>query len=209
MSGLVVVDHGAGNIPNVVRALQHIGASPRVSSQPEVVASADRLVLPGVGAFSDTVKGLKESKLIPALETFRASERPLLGICVGLQVLFEESEEFGTTEGLGWIGGRVVGIPKAPGFKVPHMGWSRTYGLENHEVLNAAGREPYLYYVHSFHAQPLDSGCIGAYVQPECLDGQRITAAVQKDSLLAVQFHPEKSDTAGLKLLEAFTQWAP
>jgi glutamine amidotransferase len=209
MSSLVVVDHGAGNIPNVVRALQHIGASPVVSDKPEVVASADRLVLPGVGAFSDTVKGLKDADLFPALDRFRASERPMLGICVGLQVLFDESDEFGPTKGLGWIQGRVVGVPSAPGFKVPHMGWSRTQVLDRHEVFSAAGEDPYLYYVHSFHAEPRDPAYVTAYVQPECLNGQRITAAVQKDALLAVQFHPEKSDTAGLKLLEAFTKWAP
>ena len=209
MSGLVVVDHGAGNIPNVVRAFQHIGANPSVSDDPERIVSADRLVLPGVGAFSDTVQGLKRAGLVSALKEFRKKERPLLGICVGLQVLFDESEEFGPTAGLGWIPGRVVEIPHSPQFKVPHMGWSRTQGMSSHPVLAAAGRVPYMYYVHSFHAVPDDSDHIGAYVAPEGLQGQRITAAVHRDSLLAVQFHPEKSDTAGLKLLEAFAKWAP
>jgi|ETNmetMinimDraft_14_1059893.scaffolds.fasta_scaffold100326_1 glutamine amidotransferase len=209
MSNLVVVDHGAGNIPNVVRALEHIGANPVVSSSPDVVAQADRLVLPGVGAFAGTMKGLERLNLVPALSAFKKTERPLLGICVGLQILFEESDEFGPAKGLGWLRGRVTGIPGGPGFKVPHMGWSRTLGLEKHEVLKAAGVDPYFYYVHSFHAVPDSEELISGYIKPECLAGQKITAAVSKGSLLAVQFHPEKSDKAGLKLLEAFTKWKP
>ncbi len=208
MSGLVVVDHGAGNLPNLVRALEHLGQTPRVSGDPNVVLSADRLILPGVGAFGDCMAELKRSGLITALLAFRERERPLLGICVGMQVLFSESEEFGPVSGLDWLPGRVVRLQRTAERKVPNMGWCPVHLLRSHPVLASAGRGPYFYFVHSYHAQCQAPEDVLAIVRPDANE-EPITAAVAKNALIAVQFHPEKSSESGLKLLEAFCHWTP
>ncbi len=207
--GLVVVNHGAGNLPNVVRALAHIGARPRVSADPDRVRMADRVVLPGVGAFGDCMDALREGGLVEALEAVRRAGRPILGICVGLQVLFDESEEFGPVTGLGWLRGRVTRIQAKGSFKVPHMGWSQLEQTGAHPVLSAAGEAPFVYFVHSFHALPDHPAVRAAHVRPGEAPALEITAAVAMDNLLGTQFHPEKSAGAGLQILEAFARWSP
>jgi len=203
--------------------LSYIGADPFVSSDPIQIAQADRLVFPGVGAFGDCMEELRARDLLDALGEYRLKERPLLGICVGLQLLFEESEEFGPLKGLGWLNGKVRQLHPRPGFKVPHMGWSRvrwqTEGLrEGHPVVQGTDQDAYYYFVHSFHAEPDDERLIcgrvwgGADHVGSGAVGTRsfgICAAVATGAILAVQFHPEKSDHAGLRLLSSFAQWSP
>ena len=216
MGRLVVVDHGAGNLPNVVRALTYIGARPEVSADPKVIESADRLVVPGVGAFGDCMEQLQVRGLRDALALFRSKERPFLGICVGMQMLFDESEEFGPVAGLGWIPGRVQGLVPSASLKVPHMGWSQVQWTGFMDSSNPQGiAQDYYYFVHSFHVIPQDPSVVVGRVhlaepaQGASGAGASICAAVRSGSILAVQFHPEKSDSAGMRLLSSFLKWSP
>jgi len=191
---VVVVDYGLGNMHSVVKALKHEGAD---------VRDAERLVLPGVGAFADGMAGLRARGLIEPLHEFIATGRPFLGICVGMQVLLGESEEFGRHEGLGVIEGKVELIPKVPGRKVPHIGWNR---IQRVGVWDGSPLEPLedgtmLYFVHSYT-------CVPANEEHRLADvdyvGHRLSAAIAKDNVVGVQFHPEKSGSAGLVVLARY-----
>lgn len=205
-----VVDYGAGNLYSVARAVEKVGGEARLSSDPREIASADRLLLPGVGAFASCAGALRENGLAGAVMTFAATGRPFLGICVGMQLLFDYSLEFGEHPGLGLIGGHVerIAASDANGSrKVPHIGWS--------ELLLPAGRRDWsgtiledasvgdvsAYFVHSYNCVPDDPATRLADAD---YDGFPITAAVARDNIVGCQFHPEKSAGAGLQLIERF-----
>jgi len=209
MSGVVVVDYGLGNLLSVTRALEEVGARPVLSSEAAEIRRADRLVLPGVGAFGDGMAGLRERGLVDALMEFSKNERPFLGICLGMQLMMDEGEEFGRRQGLGLIAGRCVRIPAdaADGRRrrVPHIGWNALRpshpsgwggsALDGLEVGSS------VYFVHSFGVEPDDP----AQRLAECdYDGVSIVAATRCGMLTGCQFHPEKSGPAGLAVLSRF-----
>ncbi len=199
---IVVIDYGVGNLFSVEKAFQALKADVVVTSDVSLISSADKLVLPGVGAFGDCMKNLAESGVIPAFLKKVREGVPVLGICVGLQILFEGSEESPGVEGLGLLPGTVQRI-NAPGLKIPHMGWNSLtvrHERDKSGLFHGLSEEPYVYFVHSYHAVPRDEGCILATAEY----GGTLTAAVAKDNLMATQFHPEKSGDVGLKILENF-----
>ena len=200
-----VIDYGIGNLHSVVKALRHEGAEVTVSADPRDVAAAERLVLPGVGAFADGMKGLAERGLVEPLRAYAGTGRPLLGICLGMQLLLGESEEFGRHEGLGIVPGRVVAIRREAGFKVPQIGWNRIFPPNGAgwggTLLDALEPGAMVYFVHSFTAVPereRDRLADSVYAS------QRISAAVRRDNVWGCQFHPEKSGPAGLTILGRF-----
>ena len=199
---VAVVDYDAGNTLSVTRALEKVGARVYLTSDPEEVLTADAVVLPGVGAFGDCVRKLKERGMDEAcLETYRAG-KPFLGVCIALQVFFETSEESPGVEGLGILPGKVVKFDVG-GLKVPHMGWNELDVVREHPILGGLSGEDF-YFVHSYHPEPEeDSDLLG-----ESDYGGRFCAAAGRENLAAVQFHPEKSSRAGLKLYENFLSWA-
>lgn len=198
-STIAVVDSGSGNLRSVERALALAGGSPRVTSDPDEVRRADRLVVPGQGAFGDCVENLAARGLDAAIREFCASGRPYLGICLGLQILFEDSEE-ASGPGLGILRGRVVRLPRAPGLKVPHMGWNDVIRRRDDPLLSGMPEGAHFYFVHSYHAVPADPDTVVL----SCDYGVEVTAAVRAGNLFACQFHPEKSQAAGRALLERF-----
>ncbi len=199
---VAVVDYDAGNTLSVTRALEKVGARVYLTSDPEEVLTADAVVLPGVGAFGDCVRKLKERGMDEAcLETYRAG-KPFLGVCIALQVFFEASEESPGVEGLGILPGKVVRFDVG-GLKVPHMGWNELDVVREHPILEGLSGEDF-YFVHSYHPEPEEhSDILG-----ESDYGGRFCAAAGRENLAAVQFHPEKSSRAGLKLYENFLSWA-
>jgi glutamine amidotransferase len=209
-TSVAVVDYGLGNLFSVSRALESIGADVTVTDSPAAVARASRLVLPGVGAFSDGMNGLHERKLLDAVRRYGASGRPLLGICLGMQLLFDASEEFGHHEGLGLIPGRVISIPPTgedgEPHKIPHIGWNElvmpaSLSSWRQTVLADVPPRASVYFVHSFTADPTDTNDRLA----DCYyDGRLISAAVRRNALSGCQFHPEKSGEVGLRILRAF-----
>lgn len=203
MKRVVVVDFGLGNLHSVVKALRHEGADVVLTEDPDEVRRAERLVLPGVGAFADGMEGLRKRNLVEPLHEFIATGRPFLGICVGMQVLLGESEEFGRHAGLGVIEGTVQLIPRAPGRKVPHIGWNSLQPVASWAATPLEPLEPgtMAYFVHSYTAVP-------AREEHRLADadyaGHRISAAVRKDNVVGVQFHPEKSGASGLVVLARY-----
>jgi glutamine amidotransferase len=199
-SEVLLVDHGMGNLRSVARALEHAGAKPRISTDPDEVRRADRIVVPGVGSLGDCMRALRERGLDEALRERLARGRPYLGICLGLHVLLESGEE-GKARCLGVVPGRVERFPESSDLVVPHMGWNAVEVVNPHPLL----RDGYYYFVHAFRAcQVPDEVVVG---QTEY--GGRFASAVGSGTWLAVQFHPEKSQRAGLALLERFTRWSP
>lgn len=212
MNKIVVVDYGMGNLRSVAQALRAVApdANVLISGEAADIDSADRIVLPGQGAMRDCMLSLRESGVEDAL--LRASKtKPLMGVCVGEQMLFDRSEE-GDTAGLGLLPGRVVrfrldGMIQADGsrFKVPQMGWNRVRQVRAHPIWEGIGDEAYFYFVHSFYAQPVDPrDSIG-----ESDYGGQFCCAVARENIVATQFHPEKSAAAGLRLYQNFVHWNP
>ena len=201
---IAIIDYGVGNLFSAEKAFAALGADVRVTSDESTIRQADKIVLPGVGAFGDCMKNLEESGLIPVLKESVAAGKPLLGICVGLQVLFDGSEESPEAKGLGLIHGMVKKI-QAPGLKVPHMGWNSIKVREPREKLDlfkGLSDKPYVYFVHSYHAVPEDKSVITATTEY----GEQLTASVAVGNLQATQFHPEKSGDVGLKILRNFIE---
>ncbi len=210
---IAIVDACSGNLRSVERALGRAGGRPVVTRDPDVVRKADKIVVPGQGAFGVFMRGLAERDLGGALREAIASGRPYLGICLGLQVLFERSEEGSEPlaagepqpAGLGVLAGSVVRLrPPSPALKVPHMGWNRIRRLRPEPLLAGVPDDAYVYFVHSYHAVPDDRGLVAL----EADHGIPITAAIRKDHLFACQFHPEKSQAVGLRILENFVEAA-
>ncbi|MDD6381841.1 imidazole glycerol phosphate synthase subunit HisH [Mitsuokella jalaludinii] len=201
---IAVIDYGVGNLFSVEKALAVLGADVRVTSEEDVIRQADKIVLPGVGAFGDCMKNLEESGLIPVLMESVTAGKPLLGICVGLQILFDGSEESPGVRGLGLIPGMVKKI-QAPGLKVPHMGWNSLAIREPRQQLDlfaGLAEKPYVYFVHSYHAVPEDPSVITSVTEY----GEQLTASVAKGNIQATQFHPEKSGDVGLHILKNFIE---
>lgn len=197
---VVVVDYGMGNLRNVARALERAGARPHITTDPEQVLRADRLIVPGVGALGDAMRCLEALELIPALRKRIQDGRPYLGICVGLQVLLEEGEE-GPARGLGVVRGQVNRFPEASGLPVPHMGWNMVKPLRPHPVIE----DGFYYFVHAYRPVGVPTEQVLATTDY----GEAFPAALGFDACVAVQFHPEKSQRAGLALLERFCSWSP
>jgi glutamine amidotransferase len=199
---IAVVDSGSGNLRSVVRALARVGAEARATTDPDEVRRADRVVVPGQGAFRDCVAGLRAAGLDQAVREVVAAGRPYLGICLGLQVLFDESEEQGPVAGLGLLSGRVVRFAARPGLKVPHMGWNDVTVRRPDPLLAGLPTPAHFYFVHSYHAVPEDPDLVALAVDY----GGPVCAAVRRENLFATQFHPEKSGAAGLALLAEFVR---
>ena len=196
---MVVVDYERGNLRSVQKALEHVGAKAVVTRDTHAVAKADKMILPGVGAFADCMENLKSFHLIEPIMEFLTTGRPFLGICLGLQLLFTESEEFGFTKGLNIIPGRVVRFPK--GLKVPHMGWNAVeIWKKDCPLLKGIKEGSYFYFVHSYYVVPFDF----SVVSTSTTYGVEYTSMVWKENIFATQFHPEKSQSLGLAILENF-----
>ncbi len=208
----VVVDYGVGNLLSVTRGFEHCGTSVIVSDAPDVILSARRVVVPGVGAFANAMEALEARKLIPVVHEVVKRGIPLLGICLGMQLLFDESEEFGLTKGLGIIPGRVVPIPNhaqdGSPLKIPHIGWNTLHLPHDTTIWDntcLANTQPgsSFYFVHSFMAMPNDP----AHRLADChYGGHPISAVVRKGQVTGCQFHPEKSGEAGLEIIRKFCE---
>lgn len=199
---IAIIDYGVGNLFSVEKALAALGADAKITSDARTIAAADKIVLPGVGAFGDCMENLTATGLIPTIKDFVKTGKPMLGICVGLQILFEGSEESIGVAGLGLLKGKVRRI-QAPGLKVPHMGWNSLMIKSPRQPLDlfqGLSEKPYVYFVHSYHAVPQDSSIVTATTEY----GSELTAAVAKGNIQATQFHPEKSGDVGLAILKNF-----
>lgn len=214
MKMIALIDYGSGNIHSAARALRVAANNAkktreiRVTSSPDALANADRIVLPGVGHFADCMANLKaRDGLIEALEhEVVKGGKPFLGICVGMQLMADIGREDGDTAGLGWIGGSVDKIAPGDGLPVPHMGWNEIAASgEAHPLLTGLGAEPHMYFVHSYAFKTKQPEHVAAQTQY----GAPFAAAVAKDNMFGTQFHPEKSQTAGLQLLSNFVTWTP
>jgi len=195
---IAVVDYGMGNLRSVQKGFHKVGMDARVTDDPGLIADASHIVLPGVGAFKDCMQNLENRGLVePVLEGVKKG-KPFLGICLGLQLLFEESEEFGSHNGLGLIKGRVTRFPGS-GLKVPHMGWNDVHISRNSRLLDKSDEGTYFYFVHSYYVVPDEDVTVTTTDY-----GRAFTSAIEKDNIFACQFHPEKSQKAGLKLLKRF-----
>jgi len=206
---IAIIDYGMGNLRSVQKGFEHTGHEAVVTSDAKTILNANKVVLPGVGAFSDCMKNLEQYSLIDAVRTSISSGKPFLGICLGLQLLFTESEEFGTSKGLDIIKGRVIRF-KGPAFetpnsalgilKVPHMGWNSLTFKRRPPALADVPENSHVYFVHSYHVVPDDKAVI-ATTTPY---GIEFVSSIWKDNILAVQFHPEKSQALGLSILKRF-----
>ncbi len=208
---ITIADYGVGNLLNVARAFQHCGADVHVTENPTEIAGAERLVVPGVGAFEDSIGELTKRGFADEIKRYAESTRPLLGICVGMQMLFDVSEEFGEHKGLGILPGRVKAVSNTTTSgqmqRVPHIGWGCLVPTENSRswqgtfLQSFEKRRPAVYFVHSYTAYPeLNSDRLA-----DCLyGGHRISAAVKRDNIMATQFHPERSGEIGLTMVRSF-----
>lgn len=196
---IAIIDYGAGNIRSVEKALVHIGCEVVVTKDPQILLAADAAVLPGVGSFGDAMHELRSRGLEDPIRAFIASGKPFLGICLGLQILFESSEESPGVKGLGILRGKIVRIPAGEGLKIPHMGWNSLRIEKAGGLFAGVSPEPYVYFVHSYYLKA-EEDIVTATAQY----GVTIHAAVQKGNIMACQFHPEKSGSVGLMLLKNF-----
>jgi glutamine amidotransferase len=195
----IIIDYGMGNLRSVEKALEAVGGRPVISGDPEAVRRAQRLILPGVGAFGDAMRNLRQNGLDQAILQAVRAGKPLLGLCLGLQLLFTQSEEFGTHEGLNLIPGRVRKLDE-PGLHVPHVGWNQIEGAQPNDLLKDVPEGSYFYFVHSFYVEP---------ERPEdalrwTRYGRRFCSIACRDKVWGAQFHPEKSQDVGKRLLSNF-----
>ena len=200
---IAVVDYGAGNLRSVAKALARSRMAPVVTADPAVVRDCEGVVLPGVGAFRDAANSLRESGLAEAVTRSIDDRRPYLGLCFGLQLLFDRGEEHGITEGLGVIPGSVKRFPETEGLRVPHIGWNDVRFSGAHPMLEQLPERDFFYFVHSYRGEPEDASVVVGRTEY----GGEFASAVAQDGLFAVQFHPEKSQAAGKRLLDAYRLW--
>lgn len=204
---IAIIDYGMGNLRSVQKGFEKVGVEAVVTTDPAVVLEAERVVLPGVGAFRDCIHNLEQAGFVEPILKVIAEGRPFLGICLGLQLLFSESEEFGLHKGLGVIPGRVARFPefmtenneKLP---VPHMGWNQITFRQPAPLFKGIADGSNVYFVHSYYVKPDDQAVVAA----TCTYGLEFCAAIRKDNLMATQFHPEKSQAIGLQMLKNFTE---
>lgn len=203
---IAILDYDAGNLHSVEKAFQALGEPCMITRRYRELSRADRIVVPGVGAYGTAMQQLKRYELDRILREFAESGKPMLGICLGLQLLFEGSEESGGVEGLGILEGRILRIPKTDGKKVPHVGWNsltlRGNGRLFSEGVCTHGQTPYVYFVHSYYLQAKEAKIVKAVAEY----GVQIHASIEKDQIFACQFHPEKSGAVGLQLLKNFAR---
>ncbi|WP_421381344.1 imidazole glycerol phosphate synthase subunit HisH [Bacillus salacetis] len=197
-----IVDYGMGNLFSVGKALERLDVPYFISEDVKELEKADGLLLPGVGSFRDAMTLLKRQELTGFIKKYAGSGKPLLGICLGMQLLYEESEENGTTEGLGLLKGRIIRIPRqTQEMKIPHMGWNKLRFVNNSPLLEGLVEE-HVYFVHSYYVSEPDSGHVTATAEY----GVEVPAIAGKDNIFGMQFHPEKSSDLGMKLLRNFTK---
>jgi glutamine amidotransferase len=203
MTRIGLIDYGMGNLHSVQRAFERLGAELQIVRNAEELGTCQALVLPGVGAFDPAMERLDTAGLTPALQQWCSDGHPLLGICLGLQLLFESSDE-GSRAGLGVLAGHVSALPRSPGHPIPHMGWEPLLPATPSPLLPADSASAWMYFVHSYAAVPRDPACVTARV---AFGSSSVTAAVWQGSVGACQFHPEKSSLAGTALLQRWLQW--
>lgn len=195
---IIIIDYGMGNLRSVQKGFEKVGFDARISSDPNEVRKADKVVLPGVGAFGDAMHNLREAGMIEAIDETVKAGKPFLGICLGLQLMFETSEEFGLHKGLGILPGHVKLFP--PGLKIPHMGWNQADIQKDDPILKDIPDGSSFYFVHSYYVEPsnpADSATLTEY-------GIRFTSIASQDNIFGIQFHPEKSSAMGLRILKNF-----
>jgi imidazole glycerol-phosphate synthase subunit HisH len=203
---VAIIDYGMGNLYSVQRACEHLGVEAAITGSADVLLSAEAAILPGVGAFGDAMGNLKERGLAGPIKEFIASGRPFMGICLGLQLLMSESEEFGVHEGLNIFAGKVVKFPAGPGIKVPQVGWNKIKrapagaGWEA-SLLRGVREEEFMYFVHSFYVVPAGGEAV---LSVSSYEGVNYCSSLQRGNVFACQFHPEKSAGRGLKIYQNF-----
>lgn len=197
---IAVIDYGAGNLQSVIKALHYIGCDAAITKDKEVLKKAEGAILPGVGSFADAMDCMKTSGLTEPVMEYAASGKPFLGICLGLQLLFEASEESPGAKGLGILKGKIAKIPAGEGLKIPHMGWNNLMIPSRTGLFAGIQESPYVYFVHSYYLTADDP----AIVSSQTSYGVTIDASVQQGNVFATQFHPEKSGQVGLQMLRNF-----
>lgn len=199
---IAIIDYDAGNIKSVENAFNYLGQETIVTRDKDIILSADKVVLPGVGSFGDAMDKLKTYNLIGTIEEVCNKKTPFLGICLGLQLLFKSSDETKGVPGLGILDGEVLRIPDAPGLKIPHIGWNSLDIVPDGRLFKSLADQSYVYFVHSYYLKAKDEAIVKASTEYGC----HIHASVEKDNIFACQFHPEKSGEVGLKILSNFAE---
>ena len=199
---IAIIDYDAGNIKSVEKALKTLGQEVVVTRDPEVILNADKVILPGVGAFGDAMGKLHDYGLVEVIHKVVDKNTPFLGICLGLQLMFESSEETPGVEGLGILKGKIVKIPENGDLKIPHMGWNSLHFQNNGRLFANLPQDSYVYFVHSYYLQADDESIVKATTDYSTC----IHASVEKDNVFACQFHPEKSSDVGLTILKNFCE---
>ena len=199
---IAIIDYDAGNIKSVEKAFAFLGKETVITRDADVILKADKVVLPGVGAFGDAMRRLKEYNLVDVINDVVKSGTPLLGICLGLQLLFDSSEESEGVEGLGILKGKIVRFTEKSGYKIPQIGWNSLDINSNSRLFKDIPQQSYVYFVHSYYLKAADSNVVAA----SCEYTDCFHAAVEKDNVFACQFHPEKSGEIGLKILKNFAE---
>ena len=197
---VAIIDYDAGNIRSVEKAIRYLGKEVTVTSDPDKILAADRVILPGVGAFGDAMKRLHAMGLVEVIRQVAERGTPFLGICLGLQLLFEKSEESPGVAGLGLLRGEILRLPELPGLKVPHIGWNSLKYPNPGRLFRGIPEDSYVYFVHSYYLKAQDEGIVTATTEY----GTLVHASVESGNLFACQFHPEKSSETGLTILENF-----
>lgn len=197
---IAIIDYDAGNLKSVEKAVNFLGETAAVSRDRDEILAADRVILPGVGSFGDAMEKLRKYNLINTIIDIADKNIPFLGICLGLQLLFENSEESDGIAGLGLLKGDIVKIPQTDGLKIPHIGWNSLRLINNGRLFEGFTGEPYMYFVHSYYLRAEDESIVKAVTEY----GANIHASVESGNIFACQFHPEKSGNVGLKLLKNF-----
>ena len=197
---VAIIDYDAGNIRSVEKAVRYLGKEVTVTSDPGKILAADRVILPGVGAFGDAMKRLHDMGLVEVIRQVADRGTPFLGICLGLQLLFEKSEESPGVPGLGLLRGEILRLPELPGLKVPHIGWNSLKYPNPGRLFRGIPEDSYVYFVHSYYLKAQDEGIVTATTEY----GTLVHASVESGNLFACQFHPEKSSETGLTILENF-----
>lgn len=200
---IAIIDYDAGNLKSVEKALLALGQESVITRDFSVLQKADKVILPGVGAFGQAMHNLKKYELDKVIHEVVQMGKPFLGICLGLQLMFDGSEESEGVEGLHLLEGDILKIPAAEGLKIPHIGWNSLHLQNKGSLFEGIGEEPYVYFVHSYYLKAKEPSIVKATAEY----GTCIHASVEKDNVFACQFHPEKSSTVGLKILDNFAKW--